>query len=133
MTRVEVENFYFFSTKQDVVTACYSEIYNSTPFPNQSITNNYIINYINYIMNYSNYINYINCINISSFKNNSIIIKNVSSAHKNFCKVHLDMYSYQTYFYQQNLFISHIYCIYTSLSHIYIKFVKIDLNIKSKL
>ena len=27
MTRVEVESFHFFSTKQDVVTACYSEIY----------------------------------------------------------------------------------------------------------
>ena len=27
MTRAEVESFYFFSTKQDVVTACYSEIY----------------------------------------------------------------------------------------------------------
>ena len=29
MTRVEVESFYFFSKKQDVVTACYSEIYNT--------------------------------------------------------------------------------------------------------
>ena len=41
MTRVEVESFYFFSTKQDVVTACYSEIYNSTP-----VTNQYIYIYI---------------------------------------------------------------------------------------
>ena len=38
-----MESFYFFSTKQDVVTACYSEIYNSIPFPNQSTNRMYTI------------------------------------------------------------------------------------------
>ena len=33
--------FVIFSTKQDAVTACYSEIYNSTPFPKKFMYNIY--------------------------------------------------------------------------------------------